>query len=154
MPETADTSMIVLEALSTALERMAFVSLMPLEEPPAEINQPVNVTIRFGGPVTGTIRITTSRQLGLVLAANVLGVEPDDPEAAKNASDALKEMANVTCGVLMPMLNPEARERAEMHVPQIEDATPEEWSDALKMPGAALVDADGVPLAIQLKGAA
>lgn len=154
MPETADTSMTVLEALSTALERMAFVSLMPLDEPPAEIDQPVNITIRFGGPVTGTISITTSRQLGVVLAANVLGVEPDAPEAASNAADALKEMANVTCGVLMPMLNPEARERAEMHVPQIEDAAPDAWAQTIKLPGVALVDADGVPLAIQLKGAA
>lgn len=57
--------------------------------------------IRYSGPVTGQINCWCTRDFAVQLAANLLGTDPDDPEALTDADDAVREFLNVLCGNLV-----------------------------------------------------
>ena len=96
-----ETSNILIESLSHALETMAFLTVIQAEEKPEPQDESIFVQIDFNGSVSGSLRIFTGKNLACVLAENMSG-QPVDNEAF--AIDALKEFANVTCGLLLPML--------------------------------------------------
>jgi len=58
----------------------------------------------FRGPRRGTLALAAPPALAGELAANVLGLEPDDVTAAAGAADALQELLNVTCGHVLTAL--------------------------------------------------
>lgn len=54
--------------------------------------------IQYYGPQTGTLRCWCTRDFAVELAANLLGIEPEEGEAMVAAEDALREFMNVLCG--------------------------------------------------------
>jgi chemotaxis protein CheY-P-specific phosphatase CheC len=54
--------------------------------------------MRFTGPKNGKLEIAAGQNLCLILAANILGLEPDEEMASTYADDALREALNVLCG--------------------------------------------------------
>jgi len=66
----------------------------------SQIQDAHEASMRFTGPTSGKFEIAACRNLCLLLASNMLGIEPDeDKEMAENhADDALKEALNVICG--------------------------------------------------------
>ncbi|MCL2220539.1 MAG: chemotaxis protein CheX [Chitinispirillia bacterium] len=52
----------------------------------------------FTGPKNGKFEMAAGEKLCLLLASNMLGIEPDDGQASELADDALKESLNVICG--------------------------------------------------------
>ena len=145
---------LVVEALTEALETMAFVSLMPLEaaEAPPPAEPVVLVSIAFtGAPASGTIELMAGESFGAMLAANLLGTGPDDPDAAARARDAMLETMNVTCGALIRKIEPSA-ETFEMAIPQVRDVPPPAWSEFIAAGSGAMVfDADGNTIAVRMK---
>ena len=68
-----------------------------LADPPAgEIW--LEITIGYRGPVAGTLRLRCPRDFSTRLAANLLGMDPDDPDTEQSANDAVKEFMNIICG--------------------------------------------------------
>jgi len=57
-------------------------------------------SIPFGGQILGSIAIGVPEGLAREIAANTLGVGPEDPEVPAKAADALKEVASVMGGHL------------------------------------------------------
>ena len=57
--------------------------------------------IAYSGPCSGTLRCWCTRDFAVQLAANLLGVEPDDPAVQGGLEDALGEFMNVVCGQLV-----------------------------------------------------
>lgn len=55
----------------------------------------------FRGPFNGTLSIVVPESMCAQIAANVLGLEPDDELFTRQPYDALKELLNVTCGNLL-----------------------------------------------------
>lgn len=55
-------------------------------------------TIRYRGPVSGTLTLVCPLEFCRMLAANLLGLDADEPEAEARAPDALRELLNVVCG--------------------------------------------------------
>lgn len=55
-------------------------------------------SMRFTGPTNGKFEIAAGKNLCLLLASNILGIEPNDEAAGSHAADALKETLNVMCG--------------------------------------------------------
>jgi two-component system chemotaxis response regulator CheY len=87
------------EALGEALETMAFISLeLPEADAPVlPASAPRRVRVGFHGRgVNGSLTITAPSQFGAVVSSNC---GSDDSNTA--AADALKELANVTCGLLL-----------------------------------------------------
>lgn len=95
----------VIEALRTAtpriLEQVAFIFAEPTDSPEPFGEYVREATIDFNGPLTGSLQLTTSTACAVGLAANLLGVDPDDPAAVAFGSDALGETLNMLCGAVL-----------------------------------------------------
>jgi CheY-specific phosphatase CheX len=98
MIETKD---ILIEALSEALEKMAFLSLLPMDDEAVKPVEMISTEIRFEGPQKGILQILAGSDFGTVLAENIGAVCEVNDEIC---CDALKEFVNVTCGLLLPLL--------------------------------------------------
>lgn len=99
----ASLNLSLAEALAEALETMAFISpQLPTESmppcPPSELRL---VRVAFHDTHrAGSLVLAASQKLGALVAGNC--DSPDEPALAEAAADdALKELANVACGVLL-----------------------------------------------------
>jgi chemotaxis protein CheY-P-specific phosphatase CheC len=114
----------------------------------------VAVAIPFYGSRQGTLLLAASRQLGAVLAGNILGTDPSDPEAQQKAMDALRELANITCGLWLRKTAEDSGGKCEMQVPECHDiSTPEEWQKLVGT-AAGVLDAEGFLVATVVNMAA
>lgn len=82
------------------LEEAAFLFSEPLDDSaiPSEDWEPEGVELRWNGPSTGAMRAWADPSLLPVLAANMLGIDEDDPVGLAKGSDALKETLNMIVG--------------------------------------------------------
>lgn len=156
---TQATAAAAADALARALDTMAFVALLPVAAPPpapavpeSEVLAPADlrrVTITLGAALVAQIELLAPQALGALLASNILATGPDDPDAASRADDALMEAMNVTAGLVAAHLAPGAA--IEMGIPRLAPATDADWA-AFVADGAEVFDADGLMLAIGMKG--
>jgi hypothetical protein len=148
----ATTAQLLVEAVAESLMTMGFVDAFPVNAAPADAPaDPLAVRVPFAGPRRGALEIVTTESLGLTLAANILGVTPDDPDAAQRGRDALKELANVTCGLFLSRLPGPAK--PAMSIPHVREASPARWHAVARRPDAAFLDAEGLPLVVRIRGA-
>ena len=83
----------------------------------------LETTIEYQGPVGGRLRFRCNREFTVLLAANLLGIDPNDDVAGAQGEDAVKEFVNIVCGQLVTAVHgsddifnltiPETRELAE-----------------------------------------
>ena len=95
-----DYAVILSEVFCDILMNYAFMfgDECPKEEFPVDGDSHVHVTVSFSGDRSGLLGISTSPDLCVQLAANVLGLDPDDADSIDDASDALEELLNIVCG--------------------------------------------------------
>lgn len=86
------------------LEDATFVFAEPAEELPEWIDDVLEAEVTFAGPSSGRLLIAMSPDLAVNLAANLLGIDSDDPDAVKRGHGAGGEIANMICGALMEKL--------------------------------------------------
>jgi hypothetical protein len=101
LPEEAQEKL--LQAVQGILEEAAFVFTETVPEPGPPADELLQATLTFSGPARGRLVLTAPPRLGVVFAANLLGVEPDDPAAGKLAGSAFGEMLNMIAGALMEL---------------------------------------------------
>lgn len=149
MPDLQNT--LLVETLMEALETMAFVPLMPAEgetPTPAEARR---VHIDFARPEPGSLELIAPAGLGRLLAANILGTGPDDPEAASRGDDALRELLNITCGTLLRRCA-DSGQTPQMGLPVAQPCNAEQWQAFLHEPDVHVLDAEGHVFAARLLG--
>lgn len=99
---------IVRDTLIQTFEDAAFVFAEPTDEAPDWDGPRIEVLMSFHGPDSGgNLLLTASRTFATKLAANLLGVEmddPDDPEMGRKAEGALSELVNIYVGLLVAEL--------------------------------------------------
>ena len=90
----------------------------------------VTAKIMFTGDGRGTIILALPGKFCGILAANVLGVDPDDEQARSNRDDAVKEMINITAG---HFVREEFGEKAvfDLLPPEIGPAAPSEVEELI-----------------------
>lgn len=71
----------------------------PAQPPPGTVW--LECRIAYAGPTEGTLTCWCTRGFAVRLAANLLGLEPDESGASAGAEDSLREFMNVLCGHLM-----------------------------------------------------
>lgn len=71
----------------------------PAELPPGAVW--LQCSVRYDGPVSGELCCWCTRDFAIQLAANLLGIEPDEGDAQISAEDAFCEFLNVLCGQLV-----------------------------------------------------
>jgi hypothetical protein len=103
MTEAADGRLA--EVTADTLEKLAFLFATPMDAPPSlDESQLSTVRVEFGGAFTGGMELSLSGPVLDELAVNMLGADDGDPIAPEARLDALKELANVVCGNLLPTL--------------------------------------------------
>lgn len=83
------------------LEDAAFFVAAPASEADPLPDGALEASLDFHGQSAGTLRLRTTPAFGLELAANLLGIEADDPEAEAQAPAALGELVNIVTGALV-----------------------------------------------------
>ncbi|MBM3290171.1 MAG: chemotaxis protein CheX [Candidatus Hydrogenedentes bacterium] len=88
------------------LEELTFLFADPDDgsSPQGMPHDAVDVAIAFSGERNGTLDMGVSRSLGIEMASNLLGLDPDDDNAEHLGDDALRELMNVTCGHVLTSL--------------------------------------------------
>jgi CheY-specific phosphatase CheX len=144
-----ETNTMLAEALTKALETMAFLCKLPLEEDLAAPENTVLAQISFKGPKTGTIRILAGRDFAGVLAQNIGALEQADDETA---FDAMKELSNVTCGLLLPMIGSSPADVFSMSIPAVQSGSVEgrRWDEFTAHEDCLLLNIEGFMVAARL----
>jgi hypothetical protein len=76
----------LIESVAETLETMAFIMAMPVEKDLEAPCVTVQVSMSFEGPVNGTIAIMGGNELVELIAANFLGLEPEDKDVHEKKS--------------------------------------------------------------------
>jgi chemotaxis protein CheY-P-specific phosphatase CheC len=94
---------ILKKSVASTLEDTAFIFLEEEEDAQIFEGDMVFTTLSFSGIKTGKMILATEMDLSIQLAANLLGLEEDDPFAVDKGKEALSEMLNIICGVFLEM---------------------------------------------------
>ncbi|MCP4712125.1 MAG: chemotaxis protein CheX [Planctomycetes bacterium] len=149
MLETSEQ--VIIEALTEALETMAFMMVMPPEDELPTPTTSIKATMDFIGPVRGCVELMAPQEFTQTMAANVLGVDSEDDEAVSKCTDAFKELINTTCGVLTPKLGDTPADVFDFSIPQAEHfTTAADWETFIAQTGVTVLDVDGYPVAARL----
>ena len=90
---------LLMSALAEALETMAFVTINPEFDLTGCVTL-LRVSLAFSGVIAGQLTLCAPRALGSVIAANLTAVDVESV-TPENAADALRELANITAGLLL-----------------------------------------------------
>jgi CheY-specific phosphatase CheX len=82
-------------------ESLAFLLPMPEPDDPVECTSTV-VTVGFDGPFNGELIVTLPQAVLAELTENMLGLDMGEETAIETQHDAMKELANVVCGNVLP----------------------------------------------------
>lgn len=143
-----DTINIVTEAISQALEKMAFLDAMPFDEAFEAPSVTMTADIDFSGPVSGTIRMVAGSDFAQTLAENISGMFELTEE---QCVDAVKELVNVTCGLVLPMIASSEADVFDLTVPHLaksEDSV--EWDDFASQEDVTVLNVEGHAVATRL----
>ena len=83
---------------SDVLGNLAFMFSDGDQADPSSAATWLETTIGYHGPSSGTLRLQCTSEFGVLLAANLLGIDPEDDDAESKAQDAVKEFMNIVCG--------------------------------------------------------
>jgi CheY-specific phosphatase CheX len=120
----------VRDVFRDVLETMAFMFAEPAERDELPLNRSDMRAVRMsfnGVEGGGTLLLAVPNEFQLELAANMLGIESDDPAAAAKGDDALKELLNVVCGRILTTLYGD-RPVFDLSVPAIFALAEEGWN--------------------------
>ncbi|MBN1435481.1 MAG: chemotaxis protein CheX [Sedimentisphaerales bacterium] len=144
---------VLVESLTEALETTAFMMAM-LPDPQEELVTPsrgVLVHVEFSGPVSGTVELWAGDEFSQMMAANVMGLDPDDDAVKNNGVDAVKEMVNIISGVLLAKLADSPADVFNLTVPEAQqqpDAAA--WQAYVAQDNVIVLDVDGFAVAARL----
>ncbi len=133
--QTATRTEVLDDVFSSVLESLAFMFAERADKgdlPPAD-GTSLAVRMRFAGPFSGTLALTVPEATCTELAANVMGMEPEDKAAEEHAADALREVLNVTCGQLLTALAGE-EPVFDLSVPNADRQPAAHWDATLQQP--------------------
>jgi hypothetical protein len=92
------------QTITDVLQKAVFIFTDPISEneiPALDTWEPDGVSIRFTGKPSGTVYIWVSKGFACCVAANMLGIDKDEPKASEQGIDALKELLNMIVGNLL-----------------------------------------------------
>ena len=139
------------EVLCEVFESFAFMfgDVVEPSEMPEVDGDCVRASMRFTGEMSGLLILALPCSMCPEIAANVLGVSPNDEAVMNKAADALKELLNITCGHVLTSIAGE-EPVFNLSVPDISSLAPEEWEALLGRPGTATVVVDEAPVILSL----
>ncbi len=135
-------------ALTKALETMAFMTVLPINDDMIIPKQTVIAEIGFSGLRNGTIQIAAGLEFCKLLAENIGALDGPDNQTAY---DALKELSNVTCGLFLPMIVTSTADVFDVTVPKSQFCdNPCKWDEFTSDSNTSIVNVEGHAVAIRL----
>ena len=128
-----------IEAFTDVLGKLAFMFAEPVEDGESgdTPRDALQAEVQFSGPLHGRLSVAVPREWCSELAANILGVDEEDDAALENLTDALKEVANVSCGHLLTAVAGE-QPQFDLSPPEINELSEDDWcrlrADSEKIP--------------------
>jgi chemotaxis protein CheY-P-specific phosphatase CheC len=95
---------------------MAFLEILPVEEEVVPPQDTLLSEIHFSGTESGTIRMLAGIDFARLLADNMSAGQDTTTEACL---DIFRELSNVTCGLLLPVLSRSPEDIFDITVPSI-----------------------------------
>jgi len=92
---------LLFETLSEVLEDAAFIFTESADETLGWNNSILKSSIPYAGEEQGTLSLAVDAEMAKLFAANLLGIEPDDEDADRKSGEAVSEILNIVCGVLL-----------------------------------------------------
>ncbi len=137
------------------LENLAFMfaEQSQIVDMPTELDQPIHVRIDFAGASRGQLHLITSQEVCDEIAINLLGYLDASELQPGSADDAIKELANITCGQFLtaaagtqPVFN--------LTPPQLITSSDNTWASMLNDADSFLFTIDQTPIILNIKTAA
>jgi len=136
------------QALTQGLETMAFATAIPVDEDMLIPQKTIMTKIRFTGTKEGEIQILAGLDFCKILAENIAAIDKAD---SQSAIDALKELANVTCGLFLPMVASSTADMFDITVPQAESCdNSSQWNNFTAEKNSTVLNIEGYAIATKL----
>lgn len=143
-----ETKNIITGAITQALERMAFLEAVCSDEKPPAPDVSIAADIDFSGPVSGTVRTVAGVDFAKVLAENIAGLQE---MTEKECIDAMQELVNVTCGLVLPMIAESETDVFDLTVPHLAKSEDRlQWDEFIEQEDVTVLDVEGWPVATRL----
>jgi len=143
-----ETTQLLKEALTKALETMAFATVIPVDEDMRIPKETVSAEIEFNGARRGRIQIIAGLEFCNLLAENIAGIDEVNDQ---NAVDALQELANVTCGLFLPTAVSSKTEIFDVTVPHAKKCdNPSQWDEFTAGQGSSILNVEGNAIAAKI----
>ncbi|MHC4662725.1 MAG: response regulator [Planctomycetota bacterium] len=142
---------ILAKLFSEILEKQAFMFAEVASKENLETGKDEHViaSMAFSGTTSGKLVLVVPRTMGNEIAANVLGLEPDDNTVVIKSTDALKEILSITCAHALTAIKGETSV-FDMSPPQVDNLDTKEWKALLDEPDSVGFMVDGAPVLLQL----
>lgn len=134
-------------ALAQTLDLMAFVSVIPEDRPYEKPIDPIHVSIEFRGETKGRLHLIAPSELGRVVVENIVAENDAALCPPQKREDALREIANITCGKMLRGLGTNYLIDPPTSAPLFADYS---WKNSLEDDHTAIVNAEGMQILIQL----
>ena len=148
---TMSTSAILTQVFGEVVERQAFMFVGAVDEVTEPPEAALLGEIHFTGQHSGKLCLGLPAAMSAELAANILGLEPDDASAEEAGLDAVRELLNVTCGHVLTTLAGEGPV-FDLGVPELRPLDAAGWQELAARPGAAAMVVDGHPVILHFDG--
>jgi CheY-specific phosphatase CheX len=124
---------VLCEVCFGVFEQLAFMFGEELEEEDIETDADtfIKATMGFSGPQQGTVSIVVPGTITSVMAANILGLDEDQPIEKNTALDALKELLNTITGRLLTSLFGEELV-IDLTIPQTQELDRASWNELVE----------------------
>lgn len=148
--EQKNPKQVLTESFCIVAENLAFMFGELAEDGPVPApDRRVMASMRFTGPYGGAIEIAVPFEMCAEIAANVLGVDPDDERISVDPLDALKELLNVTCGHVLTSLAGD-EPVFDLTVPETSDMNKQQWTAMTENPETVAFLVDENPVLMRL----
>ncbi len=143
-----ETTHLLTQALTQALETMVFTTAITVDDDMLIPPKTILAEIRFTGASEGKIQILAGMDFCKVLAENIAAI---DEANSQNALDALKELANVTCGLFLPMVVSSTADVFDVTVPEAESCDDSsQWDKFTTDKSSSILNIEGHAIAAKL----
>jgi two-component system, chemotaxis family, chemotaxis protein CheY len=94
------------QRFASILESVTYMSAeaLPAGQRPSAPGDFFRARLSFSGGALGVLSLTVPRLLAAQMAANALGIEPDDPVALNHDADMVGELLNIACGHVLDVI--------------------------------------------------
>lgn len=139
------------DAFRNAVEQFAYMFAEPYEiaAPPPSPGPCLMAEMSYVGPISGTLTMVIPESLCPAIAANALGLDPDEDDVTAGAHDAIKELLNITCGQMLTALAGE-EPVFDLTIPIISPFDIFDWEEHCAKPNTVIVLVDDEPALVHL----